>query len=95
MHPFRVLCAALALAAVAALAAPARADERIPCAPGRVDASCVAQPSAQAIDLHDRGAVAKALRRGVWLAGVQPPPGPVSQAALDAYLARIFLTGPH
>jgi Fe-S-cluster-containing hydrogenase component 2 len=91
MRLLRLLCAVLF---VAAGSQAAQADERPLCLPLDSGAACVAQAPTRAIDLHDRRQVAEALRQGIWLAGVQPPAGPVSPAALEAYLARIFWTGP-
>jgi len=73
--------------------AAARADERPPCDPGSPSQACLSHAPSRLLDLNDRHAVAEILRQGIWLAGVQPPAGPISQAALDAYLARIFWTG--
>jgi hypothetical protein len=91
MRLLRLLCAVLLLAAGSQAA---RADERSPCHPFDVNAACVAHAPVRAIDLHDRRQVAQAVRQGFWLAGAQPPAGPVSPAGIEAYLARIFWTGP-
>lgn len=91
MWLLRLLCCVL-LAAVVSQAA--RADERGPCLPDDVSATCIAHAPVRAIDLHDRRQVAQAVRQGFWLAGVRPPAGPVSPSGLEAYLARIFWTGP-